>query len=124
MSARLVDVALPLPLFRTFTYAVPEGLRHAVQPGSRVVVPFRQRSAVGVVLGESSAEALGGAVAKDVLQSPDAQPAFQPDLLAVCRWMADYYVSPVGMVLRAALPAAERSRAPPRARRPGLRARP
>ena len=37
--------------------------------------------------------------------APDALPAFRPDLLAVCRWMADYYVSPVGLVLRAALPA-------------------
>ena len=50
-SPRLVDVALPLPLFRTFTYAVPDGLRHAVSAGARVVVPFRNRTVIGVVLG-------------------------------------------------------------------------
>ena len=106
MSARLVSVALPLPLFRTFTYAVPEGLRHAVAAGARVVVPFRNRTLMGVVTGEASAESLGESVAKDILDAPDETPAFRPDLLAVGQWMADYYVSPVGLVLRAALPAA------------------
>ena len=106
MTARLVDVALPLPLFRAFTYSVPDGLRHAVTAGSRVVVPFRNRTSIGVVLGESSGETLGGVVAKPIIDTPDDQPAFCPDLLAVGRWMADYYVSPIGMVLRAALPAA------------------
>ena len=106
MTARLVDVALPLPLFRTFTYEVPDGLAHAVQAGARVVVPFRNRTAIGIVLGESAPESLGGAVAKPIIKAPDAAPAFRADLLAVGKWMADYYVSPVGMVLRAALPAA------------------
>lgn len=106
LPARLVEVALPLPLFRTFTYAVPEGFRHAVGPGTRVVVPFRQRTVIGVVVAESDGSALGGAEAKAIVKAPDAEPAFRPDLLAVGRWMADYYVSPVGLVLRAALPAA------------------
>ncbi len=106
MTARLVDVALPLPLFRSFTYAVPDAPRHPVEPGARVVVPFRNRTAIGIVLGESTGEALGGAEAKTIIDVPDARTAFRPDLLAVGRWMADYYVSPVGLVLRAALPAA------------------
>ncbi|HEY3286401.1 MAG TPA: primosomal protein N' [Gemmatimonadaceae bacterium] len=106
MTARLVDVALPLPLFRAFTYAVPDGLRHPVTPGTRVLVPFRNRTAIGIVLAESDGASLGGAEPKPILDAPDASPAFCPDLLAVGRWMADYYVSPVGLVLRAALPAA------------------
>lgn len=106
MTARLVDVALPLPLFRAFTYAVPDGLRHVVEPGARVVVPFRNRTAIGIVLGASTAVLAEGVVAKEIIDVPDERTAFRPDLLAVGRWMADYYVSPVGMVLRAALPAA------------------
>jgi len=106
MTARLVDVALPLPLFRTFTYAVPDGLRHAVVPGARVVVPFRNRSVMGIVVGESTGASLGEVEAKAIIDSPDECPAFRGDLLAVGRWMADYYVSPVGLVLRSALPAA------------------
>ncbi|MBM3907082.1 MAG: primosomal protein N' [Gemmatimonadetes bacterium] len=106
MTPRLVDVALPVPLFRAFTYAVPDTLRHAVTAGSRVVVPFHNRQMIGVVLGESDGANLGGVVPKAIADAPDEQPAFRGDLLAVGRWMADYYVSPVGLVLRAALPAA------------------
>ena len=106
MTARLVDVALPLPLFRAFTYAVPAETRHPVEPGARVVVPFRNRTAIGIVLGDSTVALAAGVVAKEIIDVPDPTPAFRADLLAVGRWMADYYVSPVGLVLRAALPAA------------------
>ena len=106
MTARLVDVALPLPLFRAFTYVVPDSTRHPVEPGARVVVPFRNRTAIGIVV-ERAAGVLGdGVVPKAILDVPDPVPALKADLLAVCRWMADYYVSPVGLLLRAALPAA------------------
>jgi primosomal protein N' (replication factor Y) len=103
---RLVDVALPLPLFRTFTYAVEGELRHPLVAGSRVVVPVRGGRAVGYCLGESDGVALGATRPKAVIDVPDVEPAFRPDLLAVCRWMSDYYVAPPGLVLRAALPAA------------------
>jgi len=81
-------------------------MKHPLVPGSRVVVPVRGRRAVGYCLGESDGSSLGGASAKSVLEVPDADPAFRPDLLNVCRWMSEYYVAPLGMVLRAALPAA------------------
>jgi primosomal protein N' (replication factor Y) len=103
---RLVDVALPLPLFRTFTYAVEDTTRHPLVAGSRVVVPVRGGRAVGYCLGESDGVALGTTKPKVVIDVPDAEPAFRPDLLSVCRWMSDYYVAPPGLVLRAALPAA------------------
>ncbi|MBI1808318.1 MAG: primosomal protein N' [Gemmatimonadetes bacterium] len=103
---RLIDVALPIPLFRAFTYEVKGGTRHPVAAGSRVVVPVRGGREVGYCLGESDGAALGSVVPKAVIDVPDAEPAFRPDLLAVCRWMSEYYVAPLGLVLRAALPAA------------------
>ena len=103
---RLIEVALPLPLFKTFTYAVEGETRHPLVAGSRVIVPVRNRREVGYCLGESDGSALGDAEPKKVIDVPDASPAFRPDLLHVCKWIADYYLSPVGMVLRAALPAA------------------
>jgi len=103
---RLVDVALPLPLFRSFTYRVPETLRNEVTDGARVVVPFRSRTHIGVVLRDATADVPPRVDARAIIDAPDEHAAFRPDLLAVCRWMADYYVSPIGMVLRAALPAA------------------
>ena len=50
MTCSLCNVALPLPLRTTFTYAVPESMRGTVKPGSRVLVPFRKKSLVGVVM--------------------------------------------------------------------------
>jgi primosomal protein N' (replication factor Y) len=105
-TPRLVEVALPIPLFKTFTYAVPDDTRHPVVAGSRVVVPVRNTREVGYVVGESDGARLGTAKAKAIIDVPDALPAFRPDLLAVCQWMSNYYVSPPGLVLRAALPAA------------------
>lgn len=105
-TARLVEVALPLPLLRTFTYSVPAATRHPVQAGSRVVVPVRGKRTVGLCLGESDGTALGDKAAKPLLDVPDPAPALAPDLLAVCRWIAEYYVAPIGLVTRAVLPAA------------------
>jgi primosomal protein N' (replication factor Y) (superfamily II helicase) len=103
---RLVEVALPLPLLRTFTYSVPESTRHRVSAGSRVVVPVRGKRTVGICVGESDGTSLGDKAAKPLLDVPDAEPALAPDLLAVCRWIAEYYVAPLGLVTRAVLPAA------------------
>ena len=103
---RLVEVALPLPLRRTFTYAVPEALTDRVVPGARVVVPVRGRRVVGFCAGPSDGASLGAVEAKPILDAPDVEPALPPDLLAACQWIADYHVTALGLVCRAALPAA------------------
>lgn len=102
-ASRLIEVALPLPVFQTFTYAVEGTPAHPVVAGSRVLVPVRTRRAIGICLGDAT-----GTVARPraVLDVPDAEPAVSPGLLALCRWIADYYVAPLGVVLRAVLPAA------------------
>ena len=99
----LVDVAIPLPLFRTFSYLVPEDLTGSVEPGSRVVVPFRSRKEIGIVLG--AAEWREGVKYKDIVAAPDDAPCIDPPMLALCRWIAEYYVVPLGVALRCALPA-------------------
>lgn len=103
---RLVEIALPLPLPRTFTYAVPQTTRHPLVAGSRVVVPVKSRRVIGVCMGESDGRALGTTKAKAILDVPDPSPALGPDLLALARWMAEYYVAPIGLVCRTMLPAA------------------
>ncbi|MGZ3373831.1 MAG: replication restart helicase PriA [Gemmatimonadaceae bacterium] len=104
-APRFAEVALPLPLFQTFTYAVEEGLANPVVVGSRVVVPFRNRKEVGVCIGVSDVSPLKRKP-KAVLESPDAEPAIGAQLLELCKWMADYYIVPLGVVLRTVLPAA------------------
>jgi len=50
MSASYCDVSLPVPLDQTFTYLLPETMRHRVRTGCRVLVPFGTRKLTGVVL--------------------------------------------------------------------------
>jgi len=102
---RFVEVALPLPLFQTFTYAVEEGLANPAAIGSRVVVPLRNGKEIGVVVGLIDVSPLKRKP-KAVLESPDAEPAIGASLLELCRWMADYYIVPLGVTLRGVLPAA------------------
>jgi primosomal protein N' (replication factor Y) (superfamily II helicase) len=102
---RFVEVALALPLFQTFTYAVESAPAHPLTPGTRVVVPFRSRRVVGICVGTSDDPPVRG-TPKGILEVPDAEPVLDPGLMALCRWMADYYAVPLGVAVRAALPAA------------------
>ena len=104
-ALRFIEVALPLPLFQTFTYAVEDGLANPVAIGSRVVVPLRNGKEVGICIGVSDVSPLKRKP-KAVLESPDAEPAISPSLLELCKWMADYYIVPLGLVLRTVLPGA------------------
>ena len=100
----LIDVALPLPLYQLFTYSVPDDQTERARPGMRAVVPFRTGTELGVIVGP--AELREGIKAKPVRQLPDDAPVVDASLLALCRWIAEYYVVPLGVVLRTALPAA------------------
>ena len=101
---RFVDVALPLPLFRNFTYAVDGEPANPLVPGARVVVPLRNKREIGVCVGVSDGASLK-VEPKAILEVPDPQPAVDAPLLALCRWISDYYVVPLGVALRCALPA-------------------
>jgi primosomal protein N' (replication factor Y) (superfamily II helicase) len=98
----LVDVALPIPVAHTFTYRV-EGA--AAPPGTRVRVPFGRRRMIGWVVGVAEPPAPATAI-RAIERVLEPSPSVSADLLALCRWIADYYVAPIGLVLRAALPVA------------------
>ena len=103
MAPRFCEVALPVPLRTTFTYEVPESLAELVAPGTRVVVPFRNRALVGVVL-ELANRAPERTKVKPISEVLDPIPALPPKLLELGRWVADYYVAPIGEVFRGMLP--------------------
>lgn len=95
-------VALPRPLRQTFVYRIPGRLAGSVEPGARVLVPFRRRKMVGCVDRLQKETDLDRV--REVLDVLDPDPMVPPSLLALCRWTAEYYVAPPGLVLRAALP--------------------
>lgn len=103
MAFPFCDVALPVPLRTPFTYAIPDSLRDLVQPGSRVVVPFRRRSLVGVVV-ELVERGPQGAKIREITRVLDFVPALTPKLIELGQWIAGYYLAPVGEVFRAMLP--------------------
>ena len=104
-TERLVAVAVPVPLFAPFTYAVPEALAARVVPGARVVVPLRGGREVGIVTA-LDATLPDGVKAKAILDAPDAEPALTASLLELGRWISERYATPVGLVYRAMLPSA------------------
>jgi primosomal protein N' (replication factor Y) (superfamily II helicase) len=97
-GARLVEVALPLPMPRTFTYRVDA----AVEPGTRVEVPFGPRRLVGWVMGPSDRP--DSDRIRPVHRVLESSPSADRELLRLARWIADYYLSSTGLVLRTALP--------------------
>jgi len=95
------EVALPVPLDRTFTYAVQEGQRPL--KGARVIAPFRNEKLIGVVTGLSS-KAPEDFEARYLEAVLDEEPLLSPELLELAAWMAGYYLAPLGEVLRGMLP--------------------
>jgi primosomal protein N' (replication factor Y) len=97
-----VEVAVALPLSKTFTYEMAEPLRPLAAVGKRVMVPFRTRIVTGYILG--LLESTGQTGTKEVLEILDDQPLFPAAMTPFFRWIADYYMYPIGEVIRAALP--------------------
>ena len=87
-----------------FTYSVPSSLEEQVQRGVRVLVPLgRNKTYVGIV-SEKHHRALEGYQTKDILQVLDVTPILLDNQLRLWHWIADYYISPIGEVYKAALP--------------------
>ena len=98
-----VDLILPVPLQGLFTYAVPEGM--AVGVGCRVLVTFgRSTKYLGIVMRLHNKKPEGYEV-KPILQVMDATPIVNERQLKLWQWISDYYLSPIGDVYKAALPA-------------------
>src|SRR5262245_32099165 len=103
MNALFCNVALPVPLRTTFTYGVPEAFREALEPGRRVLVPFRGKVLLGVAV-DFTEQAPEGAKVRDIGKVLDVAAALTPKLIELGRWMAAYYLAPIGEVFRAMLP--------------------
>jgi len=100
-----VSVAIPAPLFGTYTYLVDPTQADRVHPGSRVVVPVRARRVIGVVTRLDPPLEEGRSL-RTILEAPDEVPALPSALLETCQWIGAYYAAPPGLALKAALPVA------------------
>jgi len=105
MAKRFCDVALPVPLRSTFTYAIPESVQldDAQLIGRRVLVPFRNKPVAGVIVSVSETPPAVKRIL-EIAEVLDTMPALHTKLLELGRWVSRYYVAPVGESLRAMLP--------------------
>jgi primosomal protein N' (replication factor Y) len=102
MQQFLVDIALPVPIDRTFTYLVPPEYQPLAKAGSRVLVPFGKKKLSGAIVSFPTATTIKGL--KPLLDILDAEPTFSGEMLKLTRWMSEYYFAPWGEVLKAATP--------------------
>ncbi|MDT8317432.1 MAG: primosomal protein N' [bacterium] len=98
-----VDVAVDLHLEGNFTYLLPEAMAADAAIGRRVLVPFGRRKLTGYILGKSSVEGIERL--KEAEAWLDKGPLFDEKMLKFFRWISTYYQSPLGEVIKAALPA-------------------
>jgi primosomal protein N' (replication factor Y) (superfamily II helicase) len=109
VSDNPIEVAVPVPLSRTFSYLPPEG-EQPPHPGCRVIVPFGRRTVTGVVIPSRDDPATTPAELKRVSRILDAEPLFDEQWLTMARWISAMYLSPLGEVLATMLPGARRPR--------------
>jgi primosomal protein N' (replication factor Y) (superfamily II helicase) len=101
-------IAMPLAVHGTFTYAIPPELRDSVRLGSRVEVPLGPKRMTGFVvelLDELAGEVDAAKVKPIRAVLDDEEPALLPEIIELCRWGAEYYLAPLGEMLKVALPA-------------------
>ena len=111
-SVPVVRVALPTPLRRLFDYRAGPAGEPAIEPGTRIRVPFGRQRLIGIAMETAAGSQLPQERLKPVLERLDPRPILDGATLALLGWAAEYYHHPIGEVLAAALPKALRLGAP------------
>ena len=97
------EVALPVPLDRTFTYSVRDGQRPV--RGSRVIAPFRNEKLIGIVMSVGAKPDVEYEIRPlEAVLDEDDGPLVSGELLGLAEWIASYYLAPIGEVVRGMLP--------------------
>ena len=108
-SPQYALVALDVAVLGPLSYSIPPSLRTVVRPGQLVEVPFRNRSKIGLVMsvGDDVDPEIAPKV-RDIVDVVDVDPLLTESALDFLRFIADYYMSPLGDVARLAIPSAVR----------------
>jgi primosomal protein N' (replication factor Y) len=101
----IVEVAVGLPVFKTFHYRIPEKMRDSLQIGMRVLIPFKGRKVTGfsIDLLEQPPKEVEEKL-REVEDLLDEAPLIDPQMLRFYRWISNYYLYPLGEVIKTGLP--------------------
>ena len=102
-SGKIVQVALPIHSEQLFLYSVPRPLQDGVATGKRVFVPLGNRKAIGYVVGREGKRKVDFEL-KDIIDVLDESPLFDEKRLEFFRQVSEYYMAPLGIVLKFAHP--------------------
>lgn len=102
------DVAVPVHVFQTFIYKLPEAVRKIALPGARIMVPLGKSLVAGYIVGLHQELPEGVNISEAEIKESgaliDEVPVCTREILQITKWVADYYGSPWGEVIKAALP--------------------
>jgi len=104
MPDLLADVAVPLPLPEPLVYEVPANWAAQAVPGVRARVLVGKRRLNGMIVAVHHRRPEGVSL-RPIVEVLDREPVLTPDLLELARFTADYYMAPLGEVVRTMLPA-------------------
>lgn len=102
--SRFADVILPLPLYKYFTYRVPDDMQPLLQRGSRVVVSFGRKKYYTAIVAFLHDNEPKEYETKEIVSLLDERPILRRPQLQFWEWIAEYYLCSVGDVYKAALP--------------------
>ncbi len=102
---KYAEVILPLPLYSTFTYSIPESIGNAAQIGCRVLVPFGKKKIYTGIITLLHNNRPGDFEVKDIISVLDDYPILRHPQLKFWEWIANYYLCSIGDVYKAAVPA-------------------
>lgn len=113
----IIDVAVFLPIENFLSYQVPEHLQTKASIGVRVVVPVRNSVEVGIIINVrdiSEQEENITKELKEVIDIPDNEVVVNEEMIKLCRWISEYYISPMGLAFQIAVPKFLRSSGKPK----------
>ena len=104
---QIVAVAVALPVHDTFSYSIPAHLTLQACPGKRVLVPFGRRTITGYLIGPARepTHKTDPLEIKHILDVLDDTPLFPATIIPLFKWIATYYMHPLGQVINTAVPA-------------------
>lgn len=104
-SAVFLHVAVPVKLYTLLDYLMPKEINpNQIQPGQRVVVPFRGKEKIGIIMGIEASSTLAIDKVKPILRVIDDDVLLPAQCLSLIQWASDYYQYPIGLCFQIALP--------------------